>query len=1167
MLDFLCRAGMSKAGRGVMQPRIRNRRGRNGHAYGLETLESRVLLSAANVLPLMTAAPSSTQLQATLLQPTYQVLSAPGSLAPLQTAGVEGYTPAEIRTAYGLNQVTFGSTAGTGAGQTIAIIDAYNDPDIASDLHAFDLTFGLADPTLKVVSQTGSSTLPGVDPVGPGGSNFEGEEALDVEWAHALAPGATIMLVEANDASPSNLFAAANFARQQSGVSVISMSFGGDETGSETQYDSIFTTPAGHEGVTFIASTGDSGTPAGYPAYSPNVVAAGGSSLSLDSNGNYLSEIAWNGSGGGISQVESQPSYQSGVVTQSHTFRTAPDVAFDADPETGVAVYDSYNNGSSTPWEVLGGTSVAAPSWAGIIAVVDQGRVLAGKGTLDSRTATLPLLYGAPAADFHDITSGNNGLPASAGYDLVTGRGSPRANLLIPYMVTGVITLPPPVNGPTIASITASATTVTEGTSVTLTAEGVSDPGGTGLAVTFYEETNGVAGLQTGSGGDSAFTPVTDGTNAILLDTSNVTGTFTFYAQLTDSSGAASPTGTSAPSVVIDVVAASSQGPSIASISGAPNPVVSGDTLTLTANGITDPSASVRRVTFYEETNGEPGLQTGFNGDFAFRSTSSSSGFTLNLDTSGVTGSFTFYGLASDNLGNTSATGTAAPSTTIDVVSGSPPDAPANLTATAVSATEIDLAFTETDSGQTGFNIERSLVPNFATFTTVFSINRPDAITYSDTGLAPGTTYYYRVQAVDLAGDSGFSNIASATTGIAPTGSFRDVNATEIAGWAFDDNTPGAAVTVQIDVDGAQVGTATASGDRPDLLPVVGSADHGFTYTLPALSVGLHLVDVYALDTTTAAPTLLGTLEIDTNNAPIGSVGAFNGNLLKGWAFDANAGSAAIQIRYQIDGNAPELATASVSRSDLVPVVGSADHGFAVTLPQLRSGLHAVTVWAVDSTSESLTLLGTVRTTIPNPAGDPLPEGAVGLLTTSEVKGWAFDALTPTAPIAVRVDVDGVAGTPVLANGNRPDLVPVVGGADFGFLIPLSLSAGAHRVAVYAIESDTGIPLLLDSQVVGDPTPIGSIGPITTSVQGWAHSAGLAGGPSTVRLDIDGQPGATVVANINRPDLVPVIGASDFGYFIALPTLPAGTHTLQLWVIDPLTLNQILIGSEAFVTI
>ncbi len=323
---------------------------------------------------------------------------------------------------------------------------------------------------------------------------------------------------------------------------------------------------------------------------------------------------------------------------------------------------------------------------------------------------------------------------------------------------------PTPPNGPTISSITASQSTIVEGTSLTLTAIGVSDVGATGIAVTFYEETNGIAGLQTGTNGDFAFTPVTNGSNAISLDTSNTTGTFTFYAQVTDDSGDATPSGTSAPSVTVTVVAPGSAGPSIGSISATPNPVVSGDVLTLTANNITDPDSTVRRVTFYEETNGIPGLQTGPGGDFSFRSTSSSSGFSLQLDTTGVTGSFTFYALAVDFVGNDSTNGTNAPTITVNVTSDALPDTPTNLTANAISTSEINLSFSETNSGQTGFTIQRALDPFFSDFTQLFTINGPSILTYSDTGLDPQTQYFYRVEAFNLAGDSNFSNVADAAT-------------------------------------------------------------------------------------------------------------------------------------------------------------------------------------------------------------------------------------------------------------------------------------------------------------------------------------------------------------------------------------------------------------------
>ncbi|MFT3883703.1 MAG: proprotein convertase P-domain-containing protein [Gemmatales bacterium] len=349
------------------------------------------------------------------------------------SSGPVGLTPSQIRTAYGFNSISFESVTGDGSGQTIAIVDAYDNPKFVSstsnsfntsDLHLFDQAFGIADPpSFTKLNQNGGTSYP------TGDTGWGGEIALDVEWAHALAPKASIVLVEANSASYSDLMAAVTYARSIAGVSVVSMSWGGSEFSGETSYDSVFTTPSGHQGVTFVASTGDSGQPGGYPAFSKNVVAVGGTRLTLGSGGAYSSESGWTYSGGGISTVESKPSYQSSV-TLSSTKRTIPDVSFDADPNSGVAVYDSYANGNNSPWEQVGGTSFSAPAWAAIFAIANQGRVINGLGTLNGATQTLPMLYALAASDFHDVTTGSNGYSASTGYDLVTGRGSPYANLV-----------------------------------------------------------------------------------------------------------------------------------------------------------------------------------------------------------------------------------------------------------------------------------------------------------------------------------------------------------------------------------------------------------------------------------------------------------------------------------------------------------------------------------------------------------------------------------------------------------------------------------------------------------------------------------------------------------------------------------------------------------------
>jgi subtilase family serine protease len=332
-----------------------------------------------------------------------------------------GLTPAQVVHAYGLDAFHLVNSSNQqvkpdGSGQTIAIVDAYHDPYLASDVQTFDRQWGL--PTARVTQYSVAGT--------PTNDGWAGEEMLDVEWAHALAPGAKIDVVEAASDSFGDLLNAVNYAKSLPGVSTVSMSWGGGEFSGETSYDSVFTTPSGHRGVTFLAATGDQGAwnGADWPASSPNVVAVGGTSLNLkDSSGTYGSETGWSGSGGGYSSLESEPAYQQSVQTSGA--RTTPDIAMDADPNTGVYVYYTTPSTGTGGWALIGGTSASTPMWASVIAIADQGRALAGQATLDGATQTLPALYSMPASDFHDITSGSNGYSAHAGYDLVTGRGSP----------------------------------------------------------------------------------------------------------------------------------------------------------------------------------------------------------------------------------------------------------------------------------------------------------------------------------------------------------------------------------------------------------------------------------------------------------------------------------------------------------------------------------------------------------------------------------------------------------------------------------------------------------------------------------------------------------------------------------------------------------------------
>ncbi len=403
------------------------------------------------------------------------------------TAATTPYSPQEIAAAYGINSITFsGGVVGDGAGQTIAIVDAFNDPNALSDLETFDAQFGLANPpSFTQLNQNGQTTnLPGTDSTG----GWEVEESLDIEWAHALAPDANIVLVEARSPTTTNLFTAVQTASKISGVSVVSMSWGtqGGFSG-ETSFDSLFNVP----GITFVASTGDNGSPGSYPAESPFVVAVGGTTLTLSNPMTYGSETAWSGSGGGLSSFETRPSFQNGVSSVVGNSRGTPDVSFDANPNTGVQVFDSFDESATGgPWLDVGGTSLGAPSWAALIAVADQGRTSAGLGKLSS-TQTLTALYSVPSSDFHDITSGSNdGFTAGAGYDLVTGLGTPIANLLVPDLVGNV--------APAVTTQPTSQTAVA-GSTVTFTAAANGAP----TPSVQWEVSNGQTGFSVISGATS----------------------------------------------------------------------------------------------------------------------------------------------------------------------------------------------------------------------------------------------------------------------------------------------------------------------------------------------------------------------------------------------------------------------------------------------------------------------------------------------------------------------------------------------------------------------------------------------------------------------------------------------------------------------------------------
>ena len=346
------------------------------------------------------------------------------------TTGAPYVTPSQIRNAYGASMIYYAST--------IAIVDAYDSPAVEDDLNVFSSTYGLpacttANGCFTKVNQRGAKIYPRRD------SGWEGEINLDVQWAHAMAPNSRILLVEANSASDADLFTAVNYAKQH--ARVVSMSWSGPEWSGQAYYDaSVFTQP----NVTFLAASGDTAGVVGYPSTSANVIAVGGTSFATNSQGYVILpviESAWTdqygGSGGGCSAYTARPAYQALWVPSTCKMRGVPDVSLDADPASGVLVYISRQGG----WWIYGGTSLACPMLAGLIADVNGYRnATLGKAASQALSQALQDLYSAASYNyslyFNDIKTGGKPYRAGPRWDFVTGLGSPKAGALMQYLIS-----------------------------------------------------------------------------------------------------------------------------------------------------------------------------------------------------------------------------------------------------------------------------------------------------------------------------------------------------------------------------------------------------------------------------------------------------------------------------------------------------------------------------------------------------------------------------------------------------------------------------------------------------------------------------------------------------------------------------------------------------------
>jgi subtilase family serine protease len=401
----------------------------------------------------------------------------------LATFGIACYGPSDMRNQYDLNPLY--AEGVTGAGQTIVIFDSYGSPTIQSDLHTFDVAYGLPDPpSFKVISPEGTPKL-NYDKVGSPADfhnknigteiGWAYETTLDVEWSHAIAPGANILLVTTPVAETEGVQGLQNIINAMQYVlahhlgNVFSQSFatteqafkGNSDQALLPRYDQVYQQAAA-QGVSVFAASGDGGVAntdkqgnvflfptVQFPASDPNVTAVGGTEiypLPPGSITSYSAEEVWNdgfgAGGGGYSVVFTRPGYQNGVV--SNAMRGLPDVAYNAAVISAVNVYESFDPTTSPGWALIGGTSAATPQWAALAALADNYAANHGKGPVGFLNPKLYVIGTNPAkyaADFHDITLGNNsfdgitGFSAASGWDAASGWGTPDAAHLIPDLV------------------------------------------------------------------------------------------------------------------------------------------------------------------------------------------------------------------------------------------------------------------------------------------------------------------------------------------------------------------------------------------------------------------------------------------------------------------------------------------------------------------------------------------------------------------------------------------------------------------------------------------------------------------------------------------------------------------------------------------------------------
>ena len=463
-----------------------------------------------------------------------------GSAKPMAASTtVSTYSPAQIRAAYGLPalptagaSISAAMAARLGAGQTIYIVNAKHNPNVIAELAAFNTKFGLPACTTKTIAVT--ATLPlapasataceisvvynnaagGMTANAPAyDAGWATEIALDVQWAHATAPLARIVLIEAADASLNSLLGGVKLANAM-GPGVVSMSFGANEGSYTASVDGAF----GAANMTYLAATGDSGAAVSWPSVSPKVLAVGGTTLSYTGSG-ARAEVAWSGTGGGASAYVPAPSYQTKAVPGAGltTFRTVADVAFNADPSSGQYTAVMAPGSTAVKWMSMGGTSLATPQWAGLVAIGNAVRAQAAKPALGAAHAFfyngIGAVPGTYAAAFADVVQGKHGTcgscTAQRGYDQLTGLGTPNVESLLNTFANGGASASAPV-------VTSAAITGQVGTALSFTVSA------TASGAMSYALTNAPSGMVVSAAGAVTWP-------------APVAGTYTVTATATDS--------------------------------------------------------------------------------------------------------------------------------------------------------------------------------------------------------------------------------------------------------------------------------------------------------------------------------------------------------------------------------------------------------------------------------------------------------------------------------------------------------------------------------------------------------------------------------------------------------------------------------------------------------